>query len=250
MLLVVARLAPSPEAAKRAAEVTGLAPADLSRRLVGILPRVLLPAAPADRAEELAVSLEELGFTVFTCDATAAPGDDDRVVARAIEIGSAGFVAIDGQGRRHDCPARAITCFQRGARVTRKSETVKTSERRLDIGKAVLSGGLMLTTKVEKTSVKTTLAQEPFVLVERRDGEPDVIIYERRMDYRFLGADMQPTSRGNLERLIARLRALAPAAAFDERLARPGFIAGLPLTSTDPVDLALFLVTLARTREA
>jgi hypothetical protein len=31
-------------------------------------------------------------------------------------------------------------------------------------------------------------------------------------------------------------------------VAKPGFVSGLPLTASDPVDLALYLVTLARTR--
>jgi len=66
-------------------------------------------------------------------------------------------------------------------------------------------------------------------------------------DYRFLGADKQPASHANLERTLVRLRALAPAAPVDDRVAKPGFVGGLPLTSCDPVDLALYLVTLART---
>jgi hypothetical protein len=106
----------------------------------------------------------------------------------------------------------------------------------------------MLTSKIQKQSVRTQESREAFLLLQRNDGEPDAIIYERRVDYRFLGADKQPASHANLERTLARLRALAPAAPVDDRVAKPGFVSGLPLTSSDPVDLALYLVTLARTR--
>jgi hypothetical protein len=60
-----------------------------------------------------------------------------------------------------------------------------------------------------------------------------------------MGAEMQPSSRANLERLWAWLSRLAPPGALDERVARPGFVTGLPATAADPVDLALFLVALA-----
>jgi hypothetical protein len=106
----------------------------------------------------------------------------------------------------------------------------------------------MLTSKVQKESVRTEEKREAFILLQRNDGQPDAIIYERRVDYRFLGADKQPASYANLERTLARLHALAPAASVDDRVAKPGFVSGLPLTASDPVDLALYLVTLAHTR--
>ena len=124
-----------------------------------------------------------------------------------------------------------------------------TSERRFAPVKALLSGGLLLTKKVERTAVKTSEHPEWFVLVQRNDGGPDIIIYERRIDYRFLGAEMLPSSRGNLELVFARLRALAPGVATDDRVGQPGFVAGLPACRADPVDLALVLVALARLKE-
>jgi hypothetical protein len=138
--------------------------------------------------------------------------------------------------------------IQRGVRMSTTSEKVVTNERKLDVGKAMLSGGLMLTSKVKKETVHTQENREAFLLVARNDGEPDAIIYERRIDYRFLGTDKQPSSFANLEKTLARLRALSPAVPVDDRLTRPGFVTGLPLVSADPVDLGLFLVSLARTR--
>jgi hypothetical protein len=132
--------------------------------------------------------------------------------------------------------------------VTVEHETIKSSERKLDMGKAILTGGLALTSKVEKTTTKRQESRESMLLVQRSDGEPDLIVYERRLDYRFLGSDKQPASHANLELTLQRLRALAPGAPLDDRVARPGFVMGLPLTQADPLDLALFLVSLARTR--
>jgi hypothetical protein len=248
MLIVVAKAPQDPGVLKKAADLTGMVLADVNRRLLGVMPRVLLPAAPAERTDELVSDLEGLGFVAFACDPRTVPGDADRLLVRGIEARPDGVTFVDGQGQKHDCPSTAMALIQRGVRVSSTSEKVETTERRVDVGKAVLTGGMLLTSKVKKQTVHTQENREAFLLVVRNDGEPDAIIYERRLDYRFLGADKQPSSFANLERTLARLRALAPTAPVDDRLTRPGFVTGLPLVSADPVDLGLFLVSLARTR--
>jgi hypothetical protein len=248
VLLVIADAPTDPLARTKGAHLAGLPPADFSRRLAGTMPRVLLAAAPVDRVEALVDGFESLGFVAFSCDPAAAPSDDDRLLVRGIDVEAGGLAFLDGQGKRHTCAGAAVSLIQRGVLVTTTSEKVRTNERRLDVGKAVLTGGLMVTSKVQKQSVRIEETREAFLLLQRNDGQPDAMVYERRVDYRFLGADKQPASHANLERTLASLRILAPDAPVDDRVARPGFVTGLPLTSSDPVDLALYLVTLARTR--
>ncbi len=248
MLLVIANTPKDPLARTQAARLVGLPPADFSRRLAGTLPRVLLAAAPVDQVAALVDGFESLGFAAFTCDPATAPSDEDRLLVRGIRVEAGALAFLDGKGEAHPCFGTAVSLIQRGVRVSTTSETVNTTERRLDIGKAVLTGGLMLTSKIQKQSVRTEETREAFLLLQRNDGQPDAIIYERRVDYRFLGADKQPASYANLEKTLARLRNLAPTVPVDDRATRPGFVSGLPLTSSDPVDLALHLITLARTR--
>jgi hypothetical protein len=250
MLLVVMKLPAVARASARAAAICGLTAADLGHRLQGVLPRVLLSDADGDRLAQLSDELDGLGFVSLTCDARLAPTDADRMEARSLRMEPHGLVAIDGAAGEHDCPWVAIESIQRGVRRTTQTIKDKTTERKFDAGRAILSGGIILTRKEEKVSVRKTETTEPFALVQRADGEPDIILYERRMDYRFLGRDMQPASRGNLELVVGRLRAAAPSAIYDDRVARPGFVTGLPATSADPVDLGLFLVTLALRRGA
>jgi len=241
MLLAVARIPDGNDARLKAAQASGLALADLNRRLAGVLPRVLFAGgAPAGLGE----ALTALGFAVLELDPAEVPDDDGRVVVRKIEFQAGALTAWDAKGDAHRCRGPDLALLQRGMRVSRNTQTVKTSERKLDVGRAVLSGGLLLTKKVEKTDVKTTETSEPFLLVQRR-GAPDLIFYERRIDYRALGAEMQPASRANLEVVWRKLGALAPDR-VDDRVTRPGFVTGLPATSADPVDLALALVALAR----
>jgi hypothetical protein len=247
-LVVVLRASPGHGATESAARALGVAPAELALRLRGILPRVVLATNDEVRAAATVETLEGLGFAAMTCDPAAAPGDAERVVARKVELGPQQLVVWDGAGDRHVCPGGAMAVVLRGVRTHTTVEKVTTSETRFAPGRAVLSGGLLLTKTTQKTEVHTRDAREPFVMVHRRDGGPDMILYERRIDYRMLGSALQPSSAANLALVEARLRGLAPGVAFDDRAARPGFVGGLPATTVDSVDLALFLLVLAHAR--
>ncbi|HET6148956.1 MAG TPA: hypothetical protein VFH68_15570 [Polyangia bacterium] len=253
MWLLVIEAPADPALAARAAAATQLAAADLRYRLQGTLPRVLMSAADGERLTQVAERLEPLGFVTVVCDPRLAPTDAERLVARALRLQRDALVAVDGAGGEHQCPWSAVGVIQRGVRVSRQTTKEKTVEHKFDVTRAVLSSGLILTRKETKEVVRVSEASEPFALLQRNDGEPDIILYERRIDYRFLGGDMQPSSRANLETAIRRVRAAAPAAVHDDRVARPGFVGGLPALSgpADPVDQGLFAVSLAlRRRES
>ncbi len=248
MFLVVVRALVEATAGAQAAKVTGLSPADLRHRLQGTLPRVLMSDADGDRLTEISERLDGLGFITLVCDPRLAPSDPDRLIAKSFRVEPDQFVALDAGGGEHELPWTAIEAIQRGLRTHIHQTKEKTVTHKFDATRAVLSGGLILTRKEEKITIRQTETAEPFALVQRADGEPDVMLYERRMDYRTLGRDMQPSSRANLEALVTRIRAAARGAIYDERVARPGFITALPSSSVDPVDLGLHLVSLALRR--
>ncbi len=245
MLLVVLRIPPGPDAAATAATATGLALADVGRRLVGPLPRIIM--VDPDRAviESAQERLQTGGFMVAACDPDAVPEDDDRIVSRKLGFVDGGLVAHDGQGTPHVCPKNAIFLFQRGVRIAMSTKTTKETTRKLDVGRAILSGGLLLSKKTTTSTTQFAESRESFLVIHRNDGEPDIIVYERGTDYRVLGSAMQASSFANLEALTKQIAALAPKAPVDARIGRPGFVNGLTLTSANPVDLAIYLVALA-----
>jgi len=246
MFVAVASLPSDPAGVRRAADLAGIAVADASRLLAGTPPRVLVRAT--QDGVRIVEALEAAGFTAFAGEVASIQGDKDRVVARNLEWASDGFVAVDGRGQRHDCPAASIAAFLRGNRMMETSELVKTTERKLDLGKALLTSGLAITRKVETTSERRTSSREPFILVQRNDGRPGIMLYEGRLNYQGLGPALQHARSGNFAALLARLQALAPGVPVDDRITRPGFLAGLPVLSVDPTDLAVFLVSEARAR--
>src|SRR5947207_1621074 len=102
MLLVVVSVPTSLTALQKAVSATSLALADVSRRLAGVLPRVLLADASEERLAAVARQLEEAGFRLVICDPAVAPDDRARVVVRQLSFGQNGLVARDGAGEAHE----------------------------------------------------------------------------------------------------------------------------------------------------
>jgi hypothetical protein len=244
MFLAIARIPAGPAALQRAAGITGLAVPDVARALAGTLPRILLRAT--GEGPRLLEALQSAGFIAFLGEDTEVLTDARRIVARNLELTEDGLVAVDGRGQRHGCPAAAIHTLVRGHRLVESTEVTRTTQRKLSLGKALITGGLAVTKKVETTSERTTSAKEAFVVLQRDEGLPEIMLYEQRLNYQCLGAGIQPSTFANFTALLARLRSLAPHAALDDRITRPGFLVGLPPMALDPVDLALFLVSQAR----
>jgi hypothetical protein len=246
MFLAIARIPEHPEALKEAAFITGMAQVDVTRSLTGILPRVLIRAT--EEAEALAARLEQAGFVALVGDVAQVTPGQARVEVRSLEWLPQGFVAVDSRGQRHECPAEAIALMQRGIRTSESSELIQQTERRFDPGRALLSGGLILTRKVEKTVRETETQKEAFLVIHRKEDHPDLVLQERRLNYACLAPHLQPATFGNFMAVLRRIQTLAPRAPLDDRLSRPGFVANLPLMAADPIDLALYLVSLAHQR--
>ncbi len=246
MFVAVARIPEDPAALARAAVIAGLAQVDATRMLTGLLPRVLVRGTK--EGPRLVEALEAAGFTAFAAEPSAVPTDRHRVVARGFAFQGAELVVTDTRGQAHACPADAITSLLRGFRQVESTEIHTSTERKLDIGKAILTSGLMISKKVETTSERRTTSREPFLLLQRQDGQPGIIFYEHRVQYQGLGADLQHARTANFTALAERLRAYAPRAPLDDRMLRPGFMGGLPPLAADPADLAVFLVSEALAR--
>src|SRR5581483_6781958 len=169
MFLVVVRALVEAKAGAQAAKVTGLSPADLRHRLQGTLPRVLMSDADGDRLTEISERLDELGFITLVCDPRLSPSDADRVIAKSFRVDPDQLVVFDGGGAEHELPWTAIEAIQRGSRSHIHKTEEKTVTHKFDATRAVLSGGLILTRKEEKVTVRQTETAEPFALVQRRD---------------------------------------------------------------------------------
>ena len=270
LLLAISDMPSRADALSRVASATGFSLPDVRLRLTGTLPRVLLSDTNVEHVRALAAELEQHGFVTLVCDPAQAPADANRIVARQLELSPGGLVAIargaagprsgaersaqDGIERslvRHPVAGDAIALLQRGFRFSTTRETITTSERKMSLGRVMLSGGLLMSKAVKKTSVQVSESREAMLLVQRHDGQPEIVLYEQQLDYHFLGARMQPAAHANLMLTLEHIRAMAPRAPLDARVAQAAFVQRLePVAVGDPLDLALHLVWLAHRRQA
>jgi hypothetical protein len=218
---------------------------EVRTRCAGVLPKILVRQAPEDQALRLAEGLRDLGFRAFAADVRQVPTDAQRIVARQLEWTRTGFAVTDLRGARHDCPSAGIALFQPGHRTTSHSELVKTTERKFSMGQALLTGGLSPTKKIVTVTEQVTSERESFILVVRAERLPAIILYESRLRFQCLGADIKAARHLNLKALLERLLALAPAP-VDDRATQPTYLRGLPQLGVDEADLGLFLVQTAR----
>jgi hypothetical protein len=101
---------------------------------------------------------------------------------------------------------------------TEKTATIK--ERKFDLGRTVMTGGLM-TSKTSKRDVVTKTDDIEHVLyLFRASGEAPWLLREHGTNYSCLGARLDPTAARNFATAVERFRAHAPHARFDESLAR------------------------------
>ncbi len=241
MFVAVADLPTDPSAFQGAAVLCGLTVMEVRARCGGTLPRILVRQAPEEEAQRLVVGLGDLGFRAFAADARQVPGDAQRILPRQLEWEHGGFTVTDGRGARHSCPFASIRLLQTGVRTDSHTEVVKSKERKFSMSKALMTGGLSFSTTVETSSKQVTLSRETFILVVREASLPAIMLYESRLGFQCLGADLKPTRYLNLKALLERLRAQVDAP-VDDRTAQTAFLRGLPQLGVDEVDLGLYLV--------
>jgi hypothetical protein len=229
--------ADSTAAVKILCAATGQVPAEARMRMAGE-PPLLIARLDDDAAQMLVAQLRSAKVAALSIDMDV-PGDESRLVARSFVFGEAGagepgyFELQPRMGEPMRLPYEDIDLLVRGVRLHRSSTTHTESKRKLDLGRALLTQGLMIT-KVEKREVTTRIeSPEHFLLVY--SGESVGALYEEEVTFQSLGKDLQPARLANMGFITDKLRRLAPQAQYDDRLLRLG---RRPMAfEGDPVDV-------------
>lgn len=188
-------------------------------KLAGGLPAIVLTCAEKGPAQVLGGKMRARGQGVLAVDTTRVPTSADMVSMRRFAFEPDGLLLRDTGAR---LPYVDLLALVRAVHRTHMEIRTETYERRPSPGAAVLTGGLVLTKMVAR--VKTSIAGDHTSLLYlfRASGQIPWILHEATADYAALGGDLAPSSTQNFLTTIARLRAAAPAAVYDERLAQAG----------------------------
>jgi hypothetical protein len=231
-IVAISGLATAIDAAAAAlARALGTLPYDERRKLAPGLPAVVLTTADAARAEALAATLRAAGHQVIACASEAVVPSSGMISLKRFALDDDALVA--GNER---LPWGDVAVLVRAVERRRVETTTTVKEKKTDLVRAVVTGGLVRSKTTTRTETVRSDESEPVLYLFRGSGQTPWILREQGTRYEALGARLQPTAAPNFVTTVAELRARAPRARYDERLvARRG-------TSPEELDLLAHLV--------
>jgi hypothetical protein len=221
-MMLVALLRPPgrpDDAAAALATATGLTRAEARMRLAPEPPALLARLEPP-QASALVGVMRGAGLSVLAVDA-AAPTDRDRLPVRRFSLGAVGATFTSRSGDILQLTWAEVMAVLRGTRAARMDVARTEKSKSFSVGRAVLTGGLVVS-KTSTTTVRSSSeTPEQVILLYLRDGRAATLA-EQELEFSCLGPGMQPSSAGNMAELARRLRDHAQGAFHDERLLRLG----------------------------
>jgi hypothetical protein len=192
----------------------GVGAYDLRLSAAAGLPMVLMCTADIAAAADFTERLRARAHGVVHCD-TETFGD--KVYVREFSFSATGIQGQDDQGRPLDIAYADISGLIRALSVESAESTVTTREKKLNVGMAVMTGGLVMSKTVERTTRSASEAREQQLYLFKRGHAGAWMFCESTLRYQGLGAKLAPTSIRNFQVLIEELRARAPHALYDPR---------------------------------
>lgn len=253
--LIALRTSVEEEAPLLAADL-GSTPYETALLLRAPSPVPLLRTEDRGRALHVLGKLRARGHDAVACDASAVASSESMTHVRAFRFEPEGFVLAGGKEGEQTVPWSEMVALVRAIHRTRTEQLAKTEERKLSLGRAAMSGGLLMTKTVTKTTTQATEEREQVLYVFRRGAAP-LLLAQGHTRYDGLGAELRPSQLENFTTVVRRLREGAKDAAYDERLLAPrpqldrvraGAGGNASVSSSDGVDLLAHLVALACAR--
>jgi hypothetical protein len=207
------------DGARELAQALGLSLVEARGRLHGEGARVVAVHADRARAEAGLAALESHGFDGLILGVEERKLDErETLVADGFELHPESFEVRTQRAGSLGLPYHAIRLLVRGLRIAHSAHTDTESKRVVSLGKALVTGGVMFTKKVQTSTTRLEEERTHFLRVFTV-GRPPVDLPENELLYQGLGAAMQATRAANFATLVRELQDRAGNAAFDDRLA-------------------------------
>jgi hypothetical protein len=228
-------------------------------KLAAGFPAIVLTAAEAAPARALYAKVRARGHRAVCCDAAAVVSSAAMVPLRRFTFEPDALVSpeVPGVPGGERLPYADILGIFRASHQTRTESRTETKSKQFSAGRALLSGGLMVTKTVTKEERHVSQEREQICYLFRTDGDTPWLLRERGTNYGGLGAEVGPSSAQNFITTMTRLRKLAPEAVYDERLMTPrnapnrlirtgsGSSESVGVSSASGVDLVAHLMALS-----
>ncbi len=193
-------------------------PYDLRMRLTGPLPVVVSRLSEAAEARALLEKLRERGHGVVACDGEKLLASEQMITPRSFELDEEG-VALDDPARPPERVLYSTVLALIHAQLEIETRTTATSQKRkFSAGRAIITGGLVVTKKVTRESRDQQNEYEQVLYLFRKSSTHPIILRQNALRYDGLGRELGHSSVENFSRLIGTLRERAPGALYDDRL--------------------------------
>jgi hypothetical protein len=207
----------SAELVQALASALGITVYEARPRMFGNGPAVVASFADQQPALELAGKLNQSGIATLILDAAAVRRSAGYFIVRRFEFKKWSMSIESSDGQRTEIPYDEIDLLLPCTSIVGVSEQKTVSERKFSIGKTILSGGLPMTTKVERQE-SVTSEERTKVLYLYAGKRPPVIFSQIGMTFDGLGEAMKLSRELNFAYLTNELRRLCPGAVYDDRL--------------------------------
>lgn len=237
---------PDDTSARALAEALAITPVEARGRLSvpGGGPAIAARRADSSAAEALVARLSAAGFPAFALDADRVETDIRRTVVRRFNFGASEVGVETRAGESRSVPYADFRFVARATGISSETTSKTVEGRQFSAGRALVSGGLMLTKAKSTTTRETQETWEGWLLIYPADA-PALVFRESGTLWDGLGAALQPTRQANFTQLCTWVRARNAAAPFDDRLMRragQSQLLGPGLEPESNLDLALAIL--------
>jgi len=205
------------ELVQAVAAALGITAFEVRQRMIGGGPAVAASFADPQRAQELAAQLKQAGVAALVVDAAQVRSAPGHCAVRRFELADGALRIESADGRRAEIAYGEIRLLLPGIRISGQTELKTVSERKLSLGRTLLSGGIPLSKTVTRQEEVTTEERTRHLFLFAT-GRPQVVFRQSGMSYDGFGAAMKLSQELNFSFLISELRRLAPRALYDDRL--------------------------------
>jgi hypothetical protein len=186
-------------------------------RTPGSGPLTVAVLADKERALHLSERLQSSGFMASVLTAEEIETESRALIVRRFSLSESDLDVKTEKGDRISIPFRDVRLILRGTAVGREVTVEKTKKRSLSPGRAVLSGGMMITRTTKSVREVITEERQGFFNLYATDG-PIFVFRENFLVYDSLGPELKSSRVANFAFLLAELRSRCSDALYDERL--------------------------------
>ncbi len=203
--------------------------------------------AEQERAMQIEEKLRSTGFRAVVLTEAEIATELSPLIVRKFVLSENELAVATETGESLHMTFQNIRLILRGIGIVRGTATETVKNRSVSLGRAVLSGGLMLT-KTTKTVQEVATEERVAFFTIYAGGMPVLVFRENCLLFDSLGPALQPSRALNFTYLIAELRRRCPNAQYDERLlTRPAQVALLGPTLNPEEHLCVATALLAKT---